>query len=186
MSHRAILACVLSIPMLLPACAEQRGTDAPPLASQALLSAIGMAQALQHESDVHELRGEIPLAIESARRVLDVPFPSGAAEREDVRLDAFGRMAELELLRADTAAAETQANLGVAEATRDSYFRARLHVVLGRVHEVRAEHLRETGDEAGARTESEAAITELERSIAINRVVLGIGTGASTPGGETP
>lgn len=166
-------------------CSSQQGTDSRPLASQALLSAIGTAQALQHESDVHEARGEVALAIESARRVLDVPFPSGAAEREDVRLDAFGRIAELELSRSDTGAAETQANLGLSESTRDSYFRARLHVVLGRVHEVRAEHLRETGDEAGARTESEAALDELEQSIAINRVVLGIPATSPTHG-EAP
>lgn len=160
------------------------GSDAPQSSrqapSQALLSAIGTAQALQHESDEHEARGEIPLAIESARRVLDVPFAPSAPEREDVRLDAYGRIAELELGRGDASAAETQANLGLAESTRDSYFRARLHVVLGRVHQSRAAHLRETGDDTAARTESEAAIDELERSIAINRVVLGLATG------ETP
>lgn len=167
-------------------CASQPSSGSPPLASQALLSAIGTAQALQHESDVHEARGEIPLAIESARRVLDVPFPSGAAEREDVRLDAFGRIAELELERGDLDAARTQADAGLSESTRDSYFRARLHVVLGRVHELRAAHLRETGDLAGARAESEAAIEELEQSIAINRVVLGITAPAGGGEGTTP
>jgi hypothetical protein len=168
--------------VLAAGCASQADRSASPLASQALLSALGTATALQHESDVHESRGQIDQAVESARRVLDVPFPSGAAEREDVRLDAYGRMAELELGRGDLETALTQANAGLAESTRDSYFRARLHVVLGRVHEQRADHLRESGDDTGAHTEAEAAIDELERSIAINRVVLGI----PAPEGETP
>ncbi len=142
--------------------------------SQALLSALGTAQALQHESDEREARGEIDLAVAIARRVLDVPFDTDAPEREDVRLDAYGRMAELELARSDDAAAERQAQAGLSESTRDSYFRARLHVVLGRVHQARAAALRERADEDGARVESEAAIDELERSIAINRVVLGL------------
>lgn len=156
-------------------CASQASRGEPGAPSQVLLSAIGTATALQHESDELEARGDVPGAIAAARRILDVPFPSGAAEREDVRLDAYGRIAELELVRDDAAAAESQASAGLAEATRDSYFRARLHVVLGRVHERRAAHLRDVGDETGARTESEAAIDELERSIAINRVVLGLG-----------
>ncbi len=167
-------------------CSACGGTgDSHAVPSQALLSAIGTAQALQHESDEHEARGDLPAAIDAARRVLDVPFPSGAAEREDVRLDAFGRIAELELASDHTADAEAGAETGLAEATRDSYFRARLHVVLGRVHQSRAAHLRETGDATAARVESEIAINELERSIAINRVVLGM-SATSPSHGDTP
>lgn len=151
-------------------------TDTRP---QALLSAIGTAQALQHEADEHEAQRDLPAALESARRVLDVPFPPGAPEREDVRLDAYGRIAELELVSGDDAAAERDATAGLGEASRDSYFRARLHVVLGRIHQARAAAARERGDEATARTESEAAITALETSITINRAVLGL---AAVPG----
>ncbi|MFO0684593.1 MAG: hypothetical protein U0234_21235 [Sandaracinus sp.] len=153
--------------------------------SQALLSALGTAQALQHESDEREARGEIDLAVASARRILEVPFDADAPEREDVRLDAYGRLAELELARSDDAAAEREAQAGLGESTRDSYFRARLHVVLGRVHQARAAALRERGDENGARVESEAAIDALERSIAINRVVLGL-PAEPAHGEETP
>ncbi len=170
---------VFVLVVVLVGCAEQQGPSAPP---QQLLSAIGTAQALQHESDEREAQQDLPGAIEAARRVLDVPFPVGAAEREDVRLDAFGRIAELELARHDLDAAMARATSGLSEATRDSYFRARLHVVLGRIHQERAARLREGGDADDARTESEAAIDELEQSIVINRVVLGLGTAH----GETP
>jgi hypothetical protein len=175
-------ALAFGVLFVVAGCASQADGPRPPLASQSLLSALGMATALQHESDVHEARGQIDLAIESARRILDVPFPDGAAEREDVRLDAYGRIAELEIGRGDLETAQTQASQGLSESTRDSYFRARLHVVLGRVHELHAAHLRDTGDEPGARTEAEAAIDELEQSITINRTVLGI----PAPVGETP
>jgi len=162
------------IAMLFAGCASEP-THAPGASPERLLSALGTAQALQHESDELEARGDLVSAARTAQRVLDVPFPDGAAEREDVRLDAYGRVAELALAQNDLAVAADQAHAGLAEATRDSYFRARLHVVLGRVHQARAAHLRDTGDADGARTESEAAIDELEQSIAINRVVLGGG-----------
>ncbi len=180
---RALVVLGVGLAVAVVGCAEQRSGGAPGRPSQGLLSAIGTAQALQHESDELEARGELPGAIAAARRILDVPFPPDAAEREDVRLDAYGRIAELELAREDTAAAEAQADAGLRESTRDSYFRARLHVVLGRVHQSRAAHLRDTGDATGARTESEAAIDELERSIAINRVVLGLTAAPDAPGG---
>lgn len=170
-----IVLAFLLLSLAAAGCASE-SSPRPGAPTQVLLSAIGTAQALQHESDEHEARGDLVLAIATARRVLEIPFPTDAAEREDVRLDAFGRIAELELAQGDASAAETQASAGLSEATRDSYFRARLHVVLGRVHQSRAAHLRETGDETAARTESEAAITELEASIAINRVVLGLAT----------
>jgi len=176
----ALVWMALLVATLVGGCASQ-GTIEPPMPSQALLSAIGTAQALQHESDEHEARGELGEAIESAARVLDIPFSPAAPEREDVRLDAYGRMAELELARDDDRSAEVRASAGLAESTRESYFRARLHVVLGRVHQIRAARLRDVGDATGARTESEAAIDELERSIAINRVVLGLASHGDAP-----
>jgi hypothetical protein len=146
---------------------------------QALLAALGTAQALQHEADEREARGEITEAIATVERVLEVPFPAAAPEREDVRLDAWGRIAELDLARADDVQAEEAARTGLAEATRDSYFRARLHVVMGRIHQARAERLRAAGDADGARAESESALSELESSIDINAAVLGIDRGGA-------
>lgn len=166
-ARRAVLFLV-AIAALASAC----GGDGP--RPQALLAALGTAQALQHEADEREARGEIDEAIATVERVLEVPFPTGAPEREDVRLDAWGRIAELNLARADDVHAEEAASAGLAESTRDSYFRARLHVVMGRIHQARAERLRTLGDVEGARAESEHALDELETSIGINSAVLGI------------
>jgi hypothetical protein len=162
------------------------GSDAPRREvgppSQALLASIGTAQALQHESDTYAERGDVDQAMSSAHRVLDIPFPTGAPEREDVRLDAYGRMAELELDRDALTAAEAHVSAGLAEVTHESYFGARLHLLLGRIHEARAAARREASDEDGARAESQLALDELEQSIAINRVVLGL----SAPVGAAP
>lgn len=146
-----------------------------------LLAALGTAQALQHRADELEEMGETERAIAEARRVLDVTFPDGAPEREDVRLDAHGRIAELELTRGGLAAADAALDAGLAEASRDSYFRARLRVVRGRVLRARAAELRASGDEAGARAASEAALVALEESIAENQRVLA--AFATTPDG---
>jgi hypothetical protein len=162
---RALGLAVLGL--ALAACGS-RGND------QALLAAIGMAQARMHEADELEDRGDRAAAIESAREVLDVPFPEGAPEREDVRLDAWGRIAELELARGDDAAAERATDEGLREVTRRGYFEARLYIVRGRIHRARAESFRAAGDEASARRESDAALEALERSIDINAEVLGI------------
>lgn len=161
-----ILVCVAA----LVGCGAERASSSPPDAS--LLAALGTAQALQHRADELEDTGEIARAVVEARRVLDVPFPAGAAEREDVRLDAHGRIAELELARGALEAADAALDAGLSEATRDSYFRARLRVVRGRVLRARAAALRASGDEAGARTASEAALVALEESIAENQRVL--------------
>jgi len=149
---------------------------------QALLSAIGTAEALQHQADELEARGDRAAAIERARAALDVPFPAGAPERQDVRLDAWGRIAELELGRGEDAAAEEAVRAGLGEASRRSYFEARLFVVLGRIHRARATAARAAHDEDAARRESDAALEALERSIAINAEVLGIDPG----GGRHP
>ena len=156
--------------VLLAACGGGSGSTS----DQRLLAAIGTAQARMHEADELEARGDREAAIARARDVLDVPFPHGAPEREDVRLDAWGRIGELELGRGDDAAAERAVTEGLREVTRASYFGARLHVVRGRLHRERAARARASGDEGTARRESEAAIEALEQSIAINAEVLGL------------
>jgi hypothetical protein len=104
-------------------------------------------------------------------RILELPFPEGT-DRQDVRLDAHGRLAELELARNDAAAARARAEQGLAEASRDSYFHARLLLVLGRVQQAEAAALRARGEEDAARSVSVAAVTTLEQSIAMNERVL--------------
>ena len=106
--------------------------------------------------------------------MLEIPFPADAPEREDVRLDAHGRIAELELARGDEGSAERAVTRGLSEVTRTSYFEARLYAVRGKIHQARARRLRASGDAERARAESHRAIQAFERSIEINERVLGL------------
>ncbi len=167
----------------LGACAAQRGgeVEARRAIDTRLLAALGIAQGLQHEADVLEARGDLVGARAKLAEVLRIDFPR-VPEREDVRLDAYGRLAELQLVARDDAGAEQSVARGLAEATRSSYFRARLHLVTGRLHEARAASARTAGDEERARAEGRLAIDAYDRGIAMNREVLGLGAGARSEG----
>jgi tetratricopeptide (TPR) repeat protein len=136
------------------------------------LSTIGLAQALLHETDVLEGLGDRSAAIERAERVLTLELDAEDPLREPLRLDAHGRLAELELAGGALDRADAAIDRGLAEARGHTYFEARLHVVRGRVHEARAATLREAGDGAGAERELRAALEAHERSIAINEALL--------------
>lgn len=163
------------------ACASEGGgrTEARRAIDTRLLAALGIAQGLQHEADVLEARADHAGARGKIGEILTIDFPN-VPEREDVRLDAFGRLAELDLVARDDAAAEREVTRGLAESTRASYFRARLHLVLGRIHEARAASARTAGDEERARDEGRRAIEAYDRGIAINRQVLGMGAAAGS------
>jgi len=148
-----------------------------------LLAALGLAQAYQHQADELASLGRRREAIARVHAILEIPFPAGVPEREDVRLDAHGRIAELLLEEGDEAGALERIGEGLAEASRASYFKARLHAVAGRVHREQARRLREAGDQDGARAASRAAIVDFERSIEINRLVLGLGASDATDAG---
>ncbi len=169
----------------LAACGMQ---DAPQterrMVDEQLLSALGLAQSYQHQADELAAIGDRQEAMSKVRLVLEIPFPEGAREGEDVRLDAWGRIAELQLAEGDEEAAEEAVRRGLAASTRTSYFGARLHAVRGRILRARAERLREEGREEESRQVSRQAIAAFERSIAINRQVLGMDGGGNDGGSE--
>lgn len=164
-------------------CASAELDEAGGAPSLSLLSALGIAQGLQHQADELELLGDVDGAVAHLEEVFEIPFPEGAeADREAMRLDAYGRIAELELSRGERASARTAIERGISEATSDSYFFARLLLARGRVEQAEARALRESGDEAGARAASLSAVTTLEESIAMNqRVLLSLANETESP-----
>lgn len=169
----------------LSACAAQDGpTDEPRLVDERLLAALGLAQGYQHQADELEALGEREEALTKVRLVLEIPFPQGAPEGEDVRLDAWGRIAELQIALNDLEAAGETVGRGLRESSRISYFQARLHAVRGRILRARAERLREEGRDDEGRQLSREAIGAFERSIAINRQVLGMASDTDADGGS--
>jgi tetratricopeptide (TPR) repeat protein len=164
---RAIL--VTGVLALLAGCvqeAEERRID------EHLMAALGQARALHHLADVHLAEGDPAKAEEAVERIFDVEFPAGAPERDDVVVDAYGRLAKIQLAqdRLDEAAATLQK--GVGSVRRDTFYTASLHLIEGEIHEARSKKAREAGDEPSARAEARRAIEAYEESIAINERVM--------------
>jgi tetratricopeptide (TPR) repeat protein len=105
--------------------------------SDELLRALGEAQNLHHAADVHHARGELDQAIEAVRKVLDVPFPLGAPEADEVRLDARARLGLLLVEAGRLDEAEAIVDEGLRQHGPDSFIRANLHQVRGKLWEAR-------------------------------------------------
>jgi hypothetical protein len=137
-----------------------------------LLAALEEARAWQHRADVHLAERDVAGAIADVQGALAVRFPSGAPEGEEARLDAWARLAKLEVGPSPEAEARAldAVEHGRREATRDSFYRAHLETVAGEIHEARAARL-EAGDAAGAREARRAALDDYARSIDIDKRV---------------
>lgn len=179
---------LFSLAAIAGCAAEEPAQQRPPQIDEQLLAALGLAQSYQHQADELAELGELDEAIGRVRRVLTIGFPEAAPEAEDVRLDAWGRIAELQLEAGELDAADRSVNRGLAEATRVSYFKARLFNVKGRVLRQRARELRQAGEVEASRQASRAAIAAFEQSIALNQQVLGLDdhddAGAASDGGR--
>ncbi|HKA90025.1 MAG TPA: hypothetical protein VKE22_20335 [Haliangiales bacterium] len=154
MTRRLLLACAL---VAVASCDDGRRDEA-------VLIALSQVRALHHQADVLLAAGDADTAIAAVARALEVPFPPGAPEAEDVRLDARARLGKLYLGRGRPADARRIADEGIAAARRESFFLANLLQVSAEVHEAEA---RRAADPAAARREHEAAILEYERSVHI-------------------
>ena len=169
---------VVLFALLLTACAEREAEMATSRdvtrnpATAVRLSTIGIAQALMHETDVLEGMGDRAGAITRAERVLSLELSEDDPLREPLRLDAYGRVAELALADAEVLRAEVAIERGLAEVSERSYFEARLYMVRGRALEMRAATHRQEGDAALADAELRAALEAHERSIEINEALL--------------
>ena len=96
---RFIAAALVGLVAGLTACADVRVDRR--VVDEQLLAALGLAQSYQHEADELEAAGDRAQALARVRQVLEIPFPEGAPESEDVRLYAWGRAAELQLADGD-------------------------------------------------------------------------------------
>lgn len=147
---------------------SERADD--PALDEALLSALAQAKNLHHQADVYLADGNPEKAIDAVARILHIPFPDGAPEGEDTRLDARARLAKLHLGLGRLDEARRIVEEGLAAASRESFFSANLYTVSGEIHEARAKALEAT-DPAAAREARRQAIEAFERSIEINRRV---------------
>ncbi|MSP16429.1 MAG: hypothetical protein EXR73_07450 [Myxococcales bacterium] len=144
---------------------DDSNAGAPAVVTDALLDALTEAQALHHAADRQLAAGDRAAAAASVARVLEVRFPPGATDGDDVLLDARARLARLHLAAGEVAAALTVIDAGLT-APRESFFLGNLHMVAGEAHVAHADTLRAT-DAVAADHELRAGLRAYERSIAI-------------------
>lgn len=161
----ALLACALA----LTACIDQE----PQPIDEHLMASLGQARALHHVADVQLAEGQVDEAIVALERVIAVDFPQGAPERDDVVVDAYGRIAKIQIGAERLDDAMRSVEKGLREGReRETFYVAALHTIVGEIHEARAHEAREANDAETARAEGRSAIEAYERSIAVNQKVL--------------
>ncbi|WP_428264760.1 tetratricopeptide repeat protein [Haliangium sp.] len=142
--------------------------DGAPL-DEELMLALSLAKNHHHKADLLAQDGRFDEAAESLSAILDIPFPTGAPEGEDVRLDARARLAKLLIAQGQHDRARAVIEAGLSGTPRRSFFLANLYTVKGELHEAMADSLDQSGDPAAARTARRDAIAAFDESIRINR-----------------
>jgi tetratricopeptide (TPR) repeat protein len=150
--------------------AHTRLTEPEDALSEDLMIALGQAKNYHHKAKVFMSDGNLNEAVASVRQILAIQFPTGAAEAEDVRLDARALLAKLLVAQGKVDEAMRVVDEGIASASRDSFFLANLHTVRGEVFEAQAA-LADDGTADGRSRSAEAkkaAIAAYDKSISIN------------------
>jgi len=173
----SLIALVIAI-ATYGACASDH-RDAPPSVTHVadpsdvndedLMVALAQAKNFHHKAKVYMTDGNLPAAVASVRQILSLPFPAGAPEADDVRLDARALLAKLLVSQNQLDEAMRTIEEGLASSQRDSFFVANLYTVQGEIHEARALQLDASdATKPAAAEERRAAITSYDRSIKIN------------------
>ena len=185
--HWMILACAVAAAGLVASCAqddrdgEDRDakkagriteiTQPGDALSEELMLALSMAKNLHHKADVYLAEMRSDEAVKALKEILDIRFPEGAAEAEDVTLDARARLSKLLASQGSLDQALTVADDGIKAAKRRSFFLANLHAVRGEVLEGRAVQIEDKQPDQ-ARALRRDAIKSLDEAIEIEKVLL--------------
>ncbi len=171
MTRRLVAAAALAL-CLLGGSSMDGARHGPAPSNEAVMAVLGTVRALHHEADVFEGAGDFERATGAVRRILALDFPRNMAEAEDLRADAYGRLAELALRRAAPDEALALADTGLRDTRREGVLRARLMMVRGQSLGALADRAHAAGDEPGASRFRSQALEALEASIALNQRLL--------------
>lgn len=139
--------------------------------SEELMLALSMAKNLHHKADVYLAQMQSDEAVKALEAILEIRFPQGAPEGEDVRLDARARLARLLAGQGKLDAALTVVDRGIAAAKRRSFFLANLHAVRGEILEGRALQIEDSQPDEAKKLRRDA-IESLDEAIQIEKALL--------------
>lgn len=139
--------------------------------SEELMLALSMAKNLHHKADVYLAEMRSDEAVKALEAILEIRFPEGAPEGEDVRLDARARLARLLAGQGKLDAALTVVDRGIAAARRRSFFLANLSAVRGEILEGRALQIEDSQPDEAKRLRRDA-IKSLDEAIQIEKTLL--------------
>ena len=112
--------------------------DPDDVIDEPLMLTMSRAKNFHHIANVYLQDGNVDAAVIEIRKILTIEFPAGAAETQDVLLDARARLGKLLLGQAKQEEALRVVDEGIASATRESYFLANLYTVRGEILETAA------------------------------------------------
>src|SRR5690606_19190913 len=126
------------------------------------------------KADVLVDSGDLEQAAATVAMILDIPFPAGASEAEDVMADTRARLGKLyaELGKLEEALAVV--DLGIASSKRQSFYLANLYTVRGQILQEMAKNAEvELGSQDPQVTHTRReAINAFDLSIQINDALL--------------
>ncbi|HEY4182350.1 MAG TPA: hypothetical protein VGM90_36205 [Kofleriaceae bacterium] len=144
--------------------------DGRDVISDDLMVALDQAKNFHRKAKVYMSDGNLAAATSTVREILSLPFPKGAPEADDVRLDARALLAKLLVMQGQIDEATRTVDEGLAAVQRESFFVANLYTVRGEILEAKATNI--DAENAGDKTKSadvrRAAIEAYDKSIQIN------------------
>ena len=169
----AVIGCTQSEPSPGGGRSVTRVPEPEDVVDQELMLALATAKNYHHKAKVYMSDGNLAEAVAQIEAVLAIPFPAGAPEGDDVRLDARAMLGKLLVAQGKIDEAMSVVDQGIGGARRDSFFLANLYTVKGEVHQARAAQLEGQGDAARPRIvdEKRAAIEAFDRSITIDNAL---------------
>lgn len=152
--------------------ADPAWSETPPV-DTALLAYLSAARAMHHEADLREDGGDIPGAVAAMTRLVNSPTPRGdRPEVDEVRADAFARLAELHLKAGSLDPAARAIESGLTHAREATYFRGHLIEVQGILEEARYHQLVDAGNASAAGAAKARAIALLAEAVRIQDDVI--------------
>ncbi|MFH2010245.1 MAG: hypothetical protein ABI333_26840 [bacterium] len=174
-THLGVLALVFALLGGAAACTKRQPghTEQRPRVDRALMACLGALRAYHRQADLHLARADPTAAIAAVEQIVGMKcIQRKNPEIQEAVLDAYGRLARLQMQRGRLDQAAAWLDRGMRRPGPDSFFRANLYMVQGDLLDARAGKLDKEGKKSDADTLRRRAINAFEISSKMNRRLL--------------